>query len=266
MLSFPNIKINIGLYVTGKRADGFHDLESIFYSVPMTDALEIVASKEFSFETYGSPPTHHIEDDLCVKAYRLLQKDYDIPPIKMALLKKIPTGAGLGGGSADASFCLKMLNTLFELNISTEKLEEYAAILGSDCPFFIRNVPAYVSGRGENLIPIHLILKGLKIVIVFPGIHISTKEAFSKIAIAPPTIDLKELDNLPIADWKDGITNVFEGYAFGAYPAIKAIKESLYQSGALYASMSGSGSAVYGLFEADAKVNIESYETWQGML
>lgn len=272
MISFPNCKINIGLYITGKRPDGFHNLESVFYPVPFTDALEIIPSqnnKPFSFQSEGIKVTDNADDNLCVKAYKLIQKEYELPAVEMFLLKKLPSGAGLGGGSADASFTLKMLNELFDLNISEDNLENYAAQLGSDCPFFIKNKAAFVTGRGEFLEKLDLSLKDYHITIIHPGIHISTKEAFANITPHEPEISLKEQIQKPVIAWKDFISNDFEKYAFSTYSELKEIKDKLYASGALYASMSGSGSAVYAISEKKLEIKnqmAENYLIWQGIL
>jgi 4-diphosphocytidyl-2-C-methyl-D-erythritol kinase len=271
LISFPNCKINIGLCITGKRPDGFHNLESVFYPVPFTDALEIIPSskRNFSFLSEGIKVTENAEDNLCVKAFQLLKKDYDLPSVEMFLLKKLPSGAGLGGGSSNASFTLKMLNELFELKISEEKLENFAAQLGSDCPFFIKNKAAFVSGRGEFLEEINLSLKGFHISIIHPGIHISTKEAFANIKPGHPEISLKEQIQKPVSFWQNFISNDFENYAFSTYPELAEIKEKLYNSGALYAAMSGSGSAVYGISEKELNLKDKmpgNYLFWQGEL
>src|SRR6185312_16868198 len=176
MISFPNAKINLGLYVTGQREDGFHNIESIFYPVPFCDVLKIIESDQFSFRAEGITVTDNPDDNLCVKAYNLLKEEFDLPPVGMFLLKNIPAGAGLGGGSSDAAFTLKLLNDIFKLNITVGQLTDYAAKLGSDCPFFVPNYPAYVFGRGELMEAVDLNLKGCYIVIVCPGIHISTVE------------------------------------------------------------------------------------------
>jgi 4-diphosphocytidyl-2-C-methyl-D-erythritol kinase len=267
MISFPNAKINLGLYVTGKREDGFHNIESIFYPVPFCDVLEIVESDHFSFECTGMNVTSNPEDNLCVKAYRLLQTIFDLPPVNMFLLKNIPAGAGLGGGSSDASFTLKVLNDLFKLNLSVGILSNYAAALGSDCPFFITNYPAYVFSRGELMEAVDVDLTGSYIVIVCPGIHIPTVDAykniksFSTLKIPMPHQVLRDKQF-----WKETLKNDFEDYAFDRYPVIKEIKEQMYASGAFYASMSGSGSAVYGLFKNEPEISFEGYKVWKGEL
>lgn len=269
MICFPNIKINLGLYITGKRPDGFHSLESIFYPVPFCDVLEIIPSQKFSFTTQGIAATENPEDNLCVKAYRLLQKDFDLPPVEMFLLKHIPTGAGLGGGSADASFTLKLLNEIFSLNITDGQLIDYAAQLGSDCPFFIVNKPAYVFGRGELQEQADLDLSGKFISIVHPGIHISTKEAFANISPGEANIKVFKLPFMPLASWKNLLQNDFEPYAFKKYPVLAEIKDELYNLGAGYVSMSGSGSAIYAISEKYLQLNQnwhEKYVVWQGKL
>lgn len=256
MVSFPNCKINIGLNITGKRADGYHNLETVFYPIGIKDALEIITAKQdqakdFIFSSSGNMIDINEEDNLCVKAYRLLKKDYPhIPSIKMHLHKNIPMGAGMGGGSADASAVLVILNTKFDLQISTNKLMEYALMLGSDCPFFISNKTCLAKGRGELLTELSLDLSNYKFLVVNPGIHINTAMAFSKLdanAFSAEGILEKAISN-PISEWKNYIYNDFEKPVFEMYPSIEAIKNKLYDSGAIYSAMSGSGSSVYGIF------------------
>ncbi|PID89714.1 MAG: 4-(cytidine 5'-diphospho)-2-C-methyl-D-erythritol kinase [Bacteroidia bacterium] len=258
MIAFPNIKINIGLNVIRKRNDGFHDLETIFFPVNMSDILEVVLADKsrneaFVFSASGRKIDANPNENLCVKAYELLKKHYDIPALDIYLHKLIPFGAGLGGGSSDASFVLRMINEICNLNISTSELEKYALQLGSDCPFFIQNRPAFAQGRGEVLEPIDLDLKGKFLVIVNPKIHISTKVAFSGIKAVEAKTSLKQLVKLPIQQWKDNIFNDFEAHIFRLFPEIKKIKHEMYMCGADYASMTGSGSSVYGIFSQ--KVN-----------
>ncbi|HEU4470730.1 MAG TPA: 4-(cytidine 5'-diphospho)-2-C-methyl-D-erythritol kinase [Flavisolibacter sp.] len=253
MVVFPNCKINLGLYITRKRADGFHDLETVFYPIALHDALEIVhapqGQKELSFTGSGRVIDGPVENNICYKAYRLLQKDFpDLPPIHMHLHKLIPSGAGLGGGSADGAFTLVLLNRKFNLGLSEESLLRYALILGSDCPFFIRNKPSYAEGRGEVLEDISLDLSGYSIVLVNPGIHISTAWAFSEIKPQGGRESLKTVTGRPVEEWRGRLTNDFEAIAARAYPEIGNIIRQLYESGALYAAMSGSGSTVFGLF------------------
>lgn len=252
MLSFPNCKINLGLHILGKRDDGFHNLETVFYPVPFKDALELIPSTNtgIEFTATGLAVDGNAADNLCVKAYHLLKKDFpEIPTIKIHLHKAIPLGAGLGGGSADAAFMLKLLNEKFKLNLSTDQLINYALQLGSDCPFFIINKPCLATGRGEMLEEIAVDLSAYKIVLINPGIHINTGWAFSNITPAQPARSIKEIIQQPVNTWKDELKNDFESAVFTAHPAIKEIKEALYTQGAVYAAMSGSGSTVFGIFE-----------------
>jgi 4-diphosphocytidyl-2-C-methyl-D-erythritol kinase len=261
LLSFPNCKINIGLNIIGKRADGFHNLETVFYPIDIKDAVEIIPTqKAFEFTTSGNTILDDIENNLCVKAYRILQKDFpSITNVLMHLHKNIPMGAGLGGGSANASAVLVLLNSIFNLNISITQLKDYALQLGSDCPFFIENVPCLATGRGEVLHPIDIDLKKYKIVIVNPGIHVNTGNAFA--ALNPSNFSLAgNLDkniHQNISTWKNNVTNDFEIPVFAQNPAIETIKNTFYENGALYASMSGSGSSVYGIFEKDITFNFQ---------
>lgn len=255
MIVFPNCKINIGLYVTEKRTDGYHNLETCFVPVPWNDVLEVLPSSKLSMDFSGLPIPGSGGDNLVVKAYELLKKDYNLPPVAINLHKCIPMGAGLGGGSSDASAMLLLLNSMFELNISIEKLETYALTLGSDCPIFIKNKPAIAYGRGEIFEDVNLNLEGKYIAITHPGIHIGTSGAFKSLNPSQPKVKLKEKLQHPIEEWKEIIENDFEKYAFSTYPEIEKIKEKMYQAGALYASLSGSGSAVYGIF--DTEPNLE---------
>jgi len=248
MISFPNAKINLGLYITEKRADGFHNLETVFFPVGWSDALEIAHSDELRFTMSGIAISGSPESNLVMKAYSLLQKDFDLPPLKIHLHKQIPFGAGLGGGSADGAFMLRMLNHTFNLNISQEKLLAYSAVLGSDCPFFILNKPVFATGRGEIMNEINLNVKGLYLLLVKPSLEVSTARAFQNVIPQKPVVSLSELINLPVQDWKNNIVNQFESSVFPQYPEISGIKTQLYNTGAIYASMSGSGSCVFGLF------------------
>jgi 4-diphosphocytidyl-2-C-methyl-D-erythritol kinase len=264
---FPNCKINLGLHVTGKRADGYHDLETVFYPVAIKDALEIIPSQSFSFQNTGLPVNGTIDDNLCVKAYHLLEKDFpDLHPVTIHLHKTIPMGAGLGGGSADGAFMLTMLNKQFQLQLSEEKLISYALQLGSDCPFFIVNQPCFATGRGENLTRVELDLSSYRIVLVNPGIHVSTKEAFARLTPARPTKGISEIIKQPIASWKNELVNDFEKNVFDLYPAIKSVKEQLYEMGALYASMTGSGSTVFGIFEQTSNLEFSFPESYSCLI
>ena len=248
MLLFPNAKINLGLRIINKREDGFHELETCMYPISWCDALEIIPSTTFSFQSTGLDIDGDIEKNLVVEAYRLLQKDFDIPPIKIHLHKVIPMGAGLGGGSSDAAFMIKLLNTEFDLGLSSAKMKDYASQLGSDCVFFIDNIPAICTGRGEIMNPIDFTLSGLSLVLIKPNIHISTAEAYSKVIPAIPKDDLREIILNP-THLKDQLKNDFEDSIFPLYPELKDIKSKLYEMGAIYASMSGSGSTMFGVFE-----------------
>ncbi|WP_300915286.1 4-(cytidine 5'-diphospho)-2-C-methyl-D-erythritol kinase [Bacteroides acidifaciens] len=256
MIVFPNIKINLGLSITEKRPDGYHNLETVFYPVALEDALEIralpEADKKITLHQYGMEITGNPEDNLVAKAYSLLDKEFHLPPVEIHLYKHIPSGAGLGGGSSDAAFMLKLLNGHFHLNLSEEQLEIYAATLGADCAFFIKNKPVYAEGIGNIFSPIELSLKGYQIMIVKPDVFVSTREAFANIHPHHPEYPVKEVIRRPVAEWKDILINDFEASVFPQHPVIGEIKKELYNQGALYASMSGSGSSVFGLFAPDA--------------
>ena len=258
MIVFPNCKINLGLHILGKREDGFHNLETVFYPVPFKDALELIPSTntDIEFTGTGLAVDGNAADNLCVKAYHLLKKDFrEIPAVKIHLHKAIPLGAGLGGGSADAAFMLKLLNEKFKLNLSTDQLINYAQQLGSDCPFYIINKPCFATGRGEVLEEITVDLSAYKMVLINPGIHINTGWAFSNITPALPVKSIKEIIQQPISSWKHELKNDFETAVFTAHPAIKEIKEKLYSQGAIYAAMSGSGSTVFGFFNSTFDIN-----------
>lgn len=259
MITFPNAKINLGLNITAKRPDGYHNLETVFYPVPIEDALEIhvqhnSTDKKFALHQAGMEITGNAEDNLVVKAYLLLDKEFNLPPVDIHLYKHIPSGAGLGGGSSDAAFMLKLLNERFELKLTNEKLEEYAATLGADCAFFIKNTPTYAEGIGNIFSPLSLSLKGYQILLVKPDIFVSTREAFSLVRPHKPEYSLKEIITHPISEWKEQMVNDFETSVFPQYPVIGEIKEELYKNGAIYAAMSGSGSSVFGLFAPDITI------------
>ncbi len=259
MICFPNAKINIGLHITQKRDDGYHNLETIFYPASqINDVIEIEQADEFSWVNYGEVVTNNYEDNLIFKAYLLLKKDYNIPNIKVHLHKLIPHGAGLGGGSADAAFMLTLLNDFFKLSIKKEQLLAYALTLGSDCPFFIYNTPCLATGRGELLTPINLDLSKYKICLVQPtNIKISTSQAFKNITPKKGEINLLDAVQEPVNNWENIINNDFEEGLFKEYKALKEIKNLLYQQGATYASMSGSGSCFYGIFEKEISLDIK---------
>lgn len=248
MIEFPNAKINIGLNITERRPDGFHNLETVFCPVGWCDALEFVVDKKVQFSSSGLLIVGDPESNLVMKAYRLLQKDFSLPPLKIHLHKAIPFGAGLGGGSSDAAFMLSMLNKQFGLNLSGKELEVYAAQLGSDCAFFIRDMPVFASGKGEIMEPVQPALNGLFILLVKPPVEVSTAKAFQWVVPEKSGNSLKTLIQLPVQEWKDQVVNQFEGSVFKQYPQIGELKKRLYDLGAIYASMSGSGSSVFGLF------------------
>lgn len=267
MVIFPNCKINIGLNILQKREDGYHDIESIFFPLPFTDVLEIISSKGTShFENSGISAGKN-DKNLCLKAYHLVKKDYpQLPEINMHLHKAVPIGAGLGGGSADATFTLFLLNKKYELNIPDSSLFDYASQLGSDCPFFLLNKPCLASGRGGIMAEIELSFSPYKILLINPGIHINTKEIFQKITPGIPSKKIKAIIEQPIESWKKELTNDFEKVVFSLHPEIKKIKESLYQHKAIYASMTGTGSTVFGIFnktdEVDYPVEKRYFQKW----
>ncbi|NDW17984.1 4-(cytidine 5'-diphospho)-2-C-methyl-D-erythritol kinase [Dysgonomonas sp. 216] len=253
MISFPNAKINLGLNIISKRADGYHNLETVFYPVNIQDALEIVLAKDGkdSFIEAGMRVDSSPDNNLVMKALKLMREYYDIPPVEVHLLKKIPFGAGLGGGSSDASFMLKLLNEEFMLKLSDNDLARLAVRLGADCPFFIYNRPMFATGIGEQLEPIRVSIEKYHLVLVKPDIHIPTRDAFALIKPRKPELSIKDILIFPASDWKDSLWNDFEDSIFPQYPEIARIKKRLYDMGAVYASMSGSGSSIYGLFEEE---------------
>ena len=264
MIVFPHCKINLGLHIVRKRADNFHDLETVFFPFPLKDILEIIPSDELQFFISGNEIPGDTNDNLCLKAYHLLKKDFPaLPLIKIYLHKTIPTGAGLGGGSADGAFMLKLLNEKFELHISKDRLINYALQLGSDCPFFIINKPCFATSRGEILEEIKLDLSNYSFVLINPKIHINTAWAFSQLTPQIPAKSIREIINEPIKTWKQFLKNDFENAVLIKYPLLKIIKETLYKSGALYSSMSGSGSSFYGIFEKNNLPQIKFEEDFE---
>lgn len=274
MISFPNAKINLGLRITAKRPDGYHDLETVFYPIGLSDALEVVPSTDkqaykllvsgLSAEDQGMTS----EKNIVTKAFRLLEKKHALNPVTFYLKKAIPSGAGLGGGSSDAAFALKMLNEFNQLHLTEDHLEEYSAQIGADCAFFIKNNPIFASGIGTDFRPIQCNLSGLYLILVKPDIHVSTAEAYSMVKPAQPETSLMNLIESPVENWKNTIINDFEPSVFNRYPLIGAIKEELYARGAVYASMSGSGSSVFGLFHSpvDLKEHFSNCFYWSEIL
>ena len=289
MIVFPNCKINLGLHILNKREDGYHNLETIFYPLPLRDALEIILrddgrrttddktlsggkilsevegsagviersrDNDVNFSSTGLQIAGDEVNNLCIKSYHLLKKDFPtLPPIQMHLHKAIPMGAGLGGGSADGAFALKLLNDKFQLGLSIQQLIDYALQLGSDCPFFIINKPCYATSRGEILESVYLDLSSYKFVIVNPGIHVNTGWAFAQLQLNnSDRPDLKQIIRQPVSTWKDQLINDFEEPVCKAHPEIANIKQQLYHAGALYTSMTGSGSTVFGIFEKEPEL------------
>lgn len=255
MISFANAKINLGLLITEKREDGYHNIETIFYPVKLYDVVEINASATLQFESAGLEIPSQGKN-LCEKAFESLQTEYDIKPISIHLLKNIPIGAGLGGGSSDAANVLKMLNEMNDLGINPDELKKRAEKLGADCPFFIENKPVFADGIGTSFQDVSIDLSDYFIVIIKPDVHISTAEAYQNVIPQTPKVDLKRAIQLPIQEWKYHIVNDFELGVFQKYPEIEEIKHAFYTKGALFASMSGSGSAVFGIFEES--INLDS--------
>jgi 4-diphosphocytidyl-2-C-methyl-D-erythritol kinase len=273
MILFPNAKINIGLNITEKRPDGYHNIQSAFYPVALCDALELIENTEKDAEPIttgfsGIEIPGNASDNLCYKAYYLIANDYTLPKIKVHLHKHIPIGAGLGGGSADAAFFIRLLNDKFELGLAWGEMHHYARQLGSDCSFFITNKPAFVEGKGDQYEPIQLSLKGYYLVLVYPHIHINTAKAYSGVKPKAPIRSLEEDLKLPVEQWKNFIHNDFENSVFIQVPELKKIKEQLYMSGAIYAAMSGSGSTVYGIFKetTDLEGSFKKCFVWNGHL
>lgn len=251
MVIFPNCKINIGLRVLQKRTDGFHNLETIFYPIPLHDILEIVVTDaaDDSFTQTGLSINGATADNLCMKALQLVRQQFpDLPAVHMHLHKMIPMGAGLGGGSSNGSHCLLLLNQLFELSLTKEELAEMALLLGSDCPFFIYNQPCFAWSRGEKMTPIGLHLKGFQLVLINPGIHINTGWAFGQIFPEIPTNSLSNLHQLPVSKWQDVVINDFQQPASIKYPEIQQIIDYSLSSGAIFAAMTGTGSTCFAIF------------------
>lgn len=254
MITFPNAKINLGLNIVEKRPDGYHNLETIFYPINLQDALEVNRMENsqvpYKLRVSGTAIEGSPEENLVVKAYNLLREKYELAPVDIHLYKHIPMGAGLGGGSADGAFMIKVLNEKFRLGLSIEEMESYAAQLGADCAFFIQNQPVFATGIGNVFERIRLSLASYRLVLVKPNISVSTKEAYANIQPKRPEVSLKEIVQQPVETWATCMKNDFEDNVFKLYPEIAAIKDKMYDLGAVYASMSGSGSAVFGLFKA----------------
>ena len=251
MITFPNAKINLGLNIVERRPDGYHNIETVFYPIGLNDVLEIVPARgnESTLTTYGNPVDCPVEKNLVMRALRLLQQHYNVPEVDIYLYKHIPDGAGLGGGSSDASSTMLMLNEMFDLSVDKHELARHAATLGADCPFFIYNCPMMATGIGDILTPVDLSLKGLCLYLVKPAVSVPTKVAYSRVTPAPGTSVLEKDLAEPVSHWSGVVKNDFEPSVFAAYPQLAAIKSAIEKAGALYASMSGSGSSVFGIFD-----------------
>ncbi len=263
MIDFANCKINLGLNVTQKRPDGFHNIETVFYPVNWKDSIEIIeaGNQAFDLQISGLKVQGNIEENIVFKAYKLLGKEAKLPNLKVYLHKVLPMGAGLGGGSSDAAFFLKLANKQFKLNLSTEKLTEMARKLGSDCAFFIENTPVFARGKGDDFETANVDLSQYHILVVYPGVHSNTKEAYDGCIPTQPTKSIKDIvTKEPIENWKSLLVNDFEKSIFKKYPEIEKLKNTLYQNGAIYSSLSGSGSAVFGVFKSKPEISFpENY-------
>lgn len=272
MVVFPIAKINIGLRITGKRQDGFHDIETIFYPIRLSDALEFVVSDQSANEDIlqvtGIDPVSKPGDNLVMKSIIRLREMNSFPFLKVHLHKAIPVGAGLGGGSSDAACLLKTVSRHFDLKIKNDDLRSIALEIGSDCPFFVEGIPSFASGRGEILTPVNKVLTGFYLVLVNPGICINTAEAYRNCKPEKPSVSLPDLFKLSLSDWKKLILNDFEEFAFKKHPLIGDLKDELYKSGALFSLMSGSGSSVYGIFSKKTNLSskIKEYVIWEGIM
>ena len=270
MISFPNAKINLGLNIIEKRSDGYHNISSCFYPVPIKDVLEINLSDKFDFKASGIPIPGNKQDNLVVKAYKLLKKDFGLPEVAIHLHKNIPLEAGLGGGSSDGAFALKMLNEFFDLYLDDSVLEDYAGLLGSDCPFFIYNEPMLVGGRGEEMNDIKVDLEGYHICILKPQLSISTKEAYSGVKPSIPEHSIHSIiSSNPVIEWQRFLKNDFEESILKKFDELSRLKSVLYEMGAEYASLTGSGSAMFGLFNIEPNPGeyiTKNYFNWVGTL
>ena len=264
MICFPNAKVNMGLSVLDKRPDGFHNLSTCIIPIPIYDILEVTLSETFRFVNYGlKVPGINIIN----KTWKYLTGVFDkIAPVSICLYKNIPMGAGLGGGSSDATFFLKMINDICKLSLSHIELMEIANLIGSDCPFFIENRSAFATGKGEILRPFNVDLSGKWIILVNPNLHVSTADAFSGVTVDDSKTDLTDNLTSPLSSWKESIINKFETSVFRKYPQIESLKKEFYNSGAVYASMTGSGSTIYGIFDQEPTVSFNQFFTWKGRL
>ncbi len=260
MLCFPNCKINLGLYVTAKRSDGYHDLETVFFPLMVQDVLEVIPAAKTAMRVTGLPVAGDATDNLVWKAYTMLQQQFPakIPQLEILLHKVIPMGAGLGGGSADGAFMLQLLNDYCTLELDKPALAAMALTLGSDCPFFVYNTPQFATGRGEKMTPVNIDLSAYSIQLICPEVHVSTRDAFSNINPRPAPFNLAGLGTLPVPEWRDSVANDFEATVFAKHPELAAIKAQLYAQGAIYAAMSGTGSAIFGIFKKGGRAVVQS--------
>lgn len=255
-IAYPCAKINLGLNIVERRPDGYHNIETVFYPIPLCDELTICEDDEDRLTISGIPVSGETKDNLVMRALFLLRKDHDIPPVSISLKKNIPSGAGLGGGSSDASETIKMLNSLFMLGMSEEEMEKKASLIGADCAFFIKKKPTMAKGIGNEFSSIQIDLAGRYLVLVKPDDYVSTREAYSMVIPRKPEIKIEHIIERPIEEWNTNLVNDFETSVFSMHPTIKEIKRNLYNLGATYASMSGSGSSVFGIFK-EKPTNIE---------
>lgn len=268
MIAFPPCKINLGLRVIRKRDDGYHDIETCFYPLPFTDVLEIVPSEKFLFQQTGLTLPGNPDENLCIKAYYLLKDKFNLPEVAIYLHKLIPPGAGLGGGSSDAAWTLRLLHRVFSIPVSNEQLTALALQVGSDCPFFMYDVPMVGTGRGEVLQPFEISLKGYYLLLLKPEQNVSTAEAYSLLTPCAPDVPIEQLLKSNPEEWRATLINDFEQPVLRRYPVIGELKEALYRNGAIYASMTGSGSAVYGIFQnkPEVQADLVRYVVWEGEL
>ncbi|MDF3076430.1 MAG: ispE [Sphingobacteriaceae bacterium] len=249
MIAFPNAKINLGLNIVSRRNDGYHDIQTVFYPVKVRDAVEVVESDALKMTFSGISVPGNPDENLCLKAYHLIKQDFELPPVHIHLHKHIPIGAGLGGGSADAAFFIALLKNKFNLNLTVPQMEAYARQLGADCAFFLHNKPMFAFGRGDEFEDVSVDLSAYHIALVMPPVHVPTAQAYAGVKPKATEIGLREILASPVKEWRQALRNDFEDSVFKVHPQIRQIKNALYESGALYASMSGSGASVYGIFD-----------------
>lgn len=265
MLLFPNAKINLGLNIVGKRPDGYHNLETVFYPIGLHDELEIniidAAAPHCELTIEGIEIAGSTSDNLIVRAYNLLASDHTLPAVSVLLRKNVPTGAGLGGGSSDAAFMLKGMNELAHLNLTDAQLEDYAVRLGADCAFFVKGTPTFATGIGNEFHPVSISpLSGKTFVLVKPDVFVSTKDAYSLVRPAVPAHTLTDLLSQPVDTWQETVVNDFEQSVFPKFPKIEAVKQRLIDLGAIYAAMSGSGASVFGIFDTEPNIPAEAFD------